>query len=58
MFKAIGIFFRAIGRIFNIIDILAKEGEETAKGFAKENAVLRAARLAALERGEDPDADA
>ena len=58
MFAAIGTFFRAIGRILNIIDILAKEGEETAKGFAAENAVLRQKRLEVLERGEDPDADA
>lgn len=57
MFTAIGNFFRAIGRIFNILDILAKEGELVAKSFAKENAILRQQRLAAIERGEDPDAD-
>lgn len=57
MFKAIGIFFRAIGRLFNIIDILAREGEEVAKAFTKENAIIRQQRLEALERGEDPDAE-
>jgi hypothetical protein len=57
MFTAIGNMFRAIGRIFNILDILAKEGELVAKSFAKENAVMRQRRMEALERGEDPDAD-
>ena len=57
MFNAIGIFFRAIGRVFNVLDILAKEGETVAKQFAKENAIIRQRRMEALERGEDPDAD-
>lgn len=57
MFTAIGNMFRAIGRIFNVLDILAKEGELVAKSFAKENAILRQRRMEAIERGEDPDAD-
>ena len=57
MFNAIGIFFRAIGRVFNTLDILAKEGELVAKAFAKENAIIRQRRMEALGRGEDPDAD-
>ena len=57
MFNAIGIFFRAIGRLFNIVDILAKEGEETAKQFAKEQKALRTKRLEAINAGQDPDAD-
>lgn len=57
MFTAIGNFFRAIGRIFNVLDILAKEGELVAKSFAKENAIMRKRRLDAIEAGDDPDAD-
>lgn len=56
MFTAIGNFFRAIGRVFNILDILAREGEDVAKQFVKENKISRQKRLEALERGEDPDA--
>lgn len=56
MFSAIGIFFRALGRVFNIIDILAKEGELTARDFTKERRLLQKRRLEAIERGEDPDA--
>lgn len=55
MFTAIGNFFRAIGRVFNIIDILAREGEDVAKQFVKENKLNRKRRLEAIERGEDPD---
>lgn len=55
MFTAIGNFFRALGRVFNIIDILAKEGETTAKDFVKERRLLQQRRLEAISRGEDPD---
>ena len=55
MFTAIGNFFRAIGRVFNILDILAREGEDVAKQFVKENKLNRQRRLEAIERGEDPD---
>ena len=57
MFHAISVFFRAIGRIFTIIDVLAKEGELTAKQFARENQIARQRRLEAIEAGQDPDAD-
>lgn len=57
MFTAIGNFFRALGRVFNILDILAREGEDVAKAFVKENKIMRQQRLEALERGENPDAD-
>lgn len=57
MFTAIGNFFRAIGRVFNILDILAREGEDVAKAFVKENKLMRQRRMEAIERGEDPDAD-
>ena len=55
MFTAIGNFFRAIGRVFNILDILAREGEDVAKQFVKENKLNRKRRLEMIERGEDPD---
>lgn len=57
MFTAIGNFFRAIGRVFNILDILAREGEDVAKAFVKENKLMRQRRMEAIERGEDPDQD-
>lgn len=55
MFTAIGNFFRAIGRVFNILDILAREGEDVAKQFVKENKLNRKRRLEMIEQGEDPD---
>lgn len=57
MFHAIAVFFRAIGRLFTIVDVLAKEGELMAKQFAKENQIARQRRLEAIEAGQDPDAD-
>lgn len=57
MFHAIAVFFRAIGRLFTIVDVLAKEGELMAKDFAKENKIARQRRLEAIQNGQDPDAD-
>lgn len=57
MFKFITKLFSALTRAANILDLLAKEGETTVKDWAVENALVRKNRLAAIERGEDPDAE-
>ena len=57
MFKFVTKLFSALTRAANILDLLAKEGETTVKDWAIENAAVRKNRLAAIERGEDPDAE-
>jgi len=62
MFAAIAMFFRSIQGLLKVIDInvntlqtLSQVGNNMAEGFSEEQKLLHKQRLAAIERGEDPD---